>query len=239
MTLQRLSLASRARGRPARHALIAVGLTLGLAACGGGGSGSNPAGGLVGGGTAMAGPMSFSVSAPALGAAPAQLPRQGSNNVCQDFRFGGRDIENLQVPDGARCVLEAGVHVDGNVELGNASEFYATGVTIDGNLQGQGAGAVLLEASTVGGNVQLDIGRHITVRDSTVGGSIQLVENGGAIHVLSNVVDSDVQLFQNVGGARVGDNRVDGNLQCKENRPAPEGSGNVVQGNKEDQCAAL
>jgi len=183
--------------------------------------------------------MAFAGSAPALSPAPAQLPRPGTMNICENFRFGDRDIENLQVPDGARCVLEAGVKVDGNVELGNRSELYATDVTIGGNLKGQRAAVTLLEASSVGGSVQLDIGRDITVRDNRVDGNIQLKANGGVIHVLSNAVGADIQLFDNVGGVDVSNNEVDGNLQCKQNNPAPVGGGNVVQGNKEDQCAAL
>lgn len=228
MTTRILSRAAFPGSGPTLRTLIALGLIVGMAACGGGGGGSSPSG-----------PMSFADSAPVLDPAPAQLPRPGAMNICQNYRLGARRIENLEVPDGARCVLEAGVTIDGNVELGNRSELYATGVTIGGNLQGQRAAVTLLEASSVGGNVQLDVGRDITVRDNKVDGSIQLVANGGVLDVLSNIVGGDIQLFTNLGSVDVSGNSVAGNLQCKENVPAPRGGNNVVQGNKEDQCAAL
>jgi len=202
-----------------------------LSACGGGGSGD--AGTVV-----SAQPMSFA-TAPSLAAAPTPLPQVNGFNVCEGYRFGDRDIENLQVPDARICVLEPGVRIDGNLELGTGSELYAQGISVGGNVQGQRAAAVLLENSTVGGNIQLDIGGEITARGNTVGGSIQLKQNSQPVFVLANVVDSDIQLFTNVGGVEVGDNRVGGNLQCKENDAAPTGGGNVVQGNKEDQCAGL
>ena len=205
-------------------------LVAGLAACGGGSGEAS--------GASAVEPMSFA-AAPALGPAPTPLPRSSGVNVCDGYRFGSRDIENLSVPDGARCVLDRGVVVDGNVELGDRSELYAQGVRVGGNVQGQRAAAVVLETSTVAGNVQLDIGGAITLRDNAIGGSIQLVANGAAVHVLGNVVDSDIQLFDNVAGVWVSDNTVDGNLQCKQNQPVPMGGGNRVQGNKEDQCAPL
>jgi hypothetical protein len=79
--------------------------------------------------------------------APTPLPQVSGFNVCANYRFGDRDIENLQVPDAAICVLEAGVRIDGNVELGTASEFWAQGVTVGGNVQGQRAAAVLFAAA--------------------------------------------------------------------------------------------
>src|SRR5690606_32249502 len=99
---------------------------------------------------------------------PSPLPQSGGFNVCENYRFGGRDIENLEVPDGARCVLEDNVRIDGNVELGTRSEFYAQGVRIGGNVQGQRAATVVVENSTIGGNVQLDIGGAVTVRGNAI-----------------------------------------------------------------------
>lgn len=211
----------------------AVVLAVTLAACGGGGGDDASVAA-----TVSTQPMGFT-AAPALAVAPTPLPQVNGLNVCANYRFGDRDIENLQVPDASICVLEAGVRIDGNVELGIASEFYAQGLTVGGNVQGQRASAVLLENSTVGGSIQLDIGGEITVRGNTVAGSIQLKENSKPIFVLTNAVDSDIQLFDNFGGVEVSDNRVGGNLQCKENDTAPTGGRNIVQGNKEDQCARL
>jgi hypothetical protein len=200
-----------------------------LNACGGGGSNGYD-------GAAGAGELTF-LAAPALNPAPTTLPRQGSINICENYRFGDRDIENLEVPDDARCVLESGVRVDGNVELGRGSEFYAEEVFIGGNLQGQGSEKVFLRNSSVGGSVQPEQGGQVTIVDSRITGSIQLKQNRGALFVLENEVNADIQIFENTGGATINDNLVDGNLQCKENRPAPSGSRNVVQGNKEDQYA--
>lgn len=90
--------------------------------------------------------MSFT-AAPTLAVAPTPLPQVSDFNICANYRFGDRDIENLQVPDAAICVLEAGVRIDGNVELGTASEFYAHGVTVGGSVQGQRAAAVPFAAA--------------------------------------------------------------------------------------------
>jgi hypothetical protein len=176
-------------------------------------------------------------AAPVLDPAPATLPQQNGMNICEDYRFGGRDIENLEVPDGKRCVLEPGVSVDGNVELGSNSEFYGDDVFIGGNLQGQRTCKVFLSNSVVGGSIQPELGGEVTIISNNVTGDIQLVQNRGALFVRDNVVNADIQIFGNSGGASINGNQVDGNLQCKENIPAPTGSGNIVQGNKEDQCS--
>lgn len=209
--------------------LAGVLAAMSLAACGGDADAGD---GAAGGGIEF-------TSAPALGPAPTPLPQVAGKNVCEGYRFGGRELENLEVPDGAACVLESGVRVDGNVELGTGSELYAQGVFIGGNVQGQGAAVVLLEGSRVGGSVQLEAGGAVTLSRNEVTGSIQLKQNASELHVLDNVVNADVQLFDNLGGVEVSRNAVDGNLQCKENAPAPTGGGNTVQGNKEDQCAGL
>jgi hypothetical protein len=204
-----------------------------LAACGGGGGDDDGGATSRGSGSALA----FS-QAPALPAAPSPLPVANSLNVCEEVRFGNRDIENLQVPDNATCVLDPGVRINGNLELGTGSRLFARGITVGGNIQGQRADVAVVEASAVGGSVQLDIGGSVALRELGVTGSIQLVNNRGAIELESNRVGADIQLFENRGGVLVNGSQVDGNMQCKENVPAPTGSGNRAA-SKEDQCSAL
>jgi len=114
--------------------------------------------------------------------APSALPRVDAFNVCACHRFGDRDIESLQVPDGAICVLEAGVRIDGNPELGTASELYAQAATVGGNVQGQRAAAVLLENSTVGG---------VEVSDNRINGNLQCKENDPAPTGGGNIVQGN------------------------------------------------
>lgn len=167
-------------------------LGIGIGACGGGGSGD-------GGSSAAAAPMRFS-DAPPLNPAPTPLPQSaGGFNICENVRFGGRDIENLEVPDGRKCVLESGVEIDGNVELGTGSEFYAQGVRVGGNVQGQRAATVVIENATIGGNVQLDIGGTVTLRTNTVDGNLQCKQNqpaptGGGNRVQGNKEDQCAML---------------------------------------------
>jgi hypothetical protein len=202
-----------------------------LAACGGGGDAGGSAS------PASGSALTFK-QAPALPAAPSPLPVANSFNICEAVRFGNRDIENLQVPDNATCVLDPGVRIGGNLELGTGSKLFARGITVGGSIQGQRADVAVVEASTVGGSVQLDIGGSVALRELGVTGSIQLVNNRGAIDLESNRVGADVQLFDNRGGVLVNGSQIDGNLQCKQNDPAPTGSGNRAA-SKEDQCAGL
>src|SRR5690606_3478597 len=97
-------------------------LTLILAACGGGGSvggsavsatpgaGNHGSGGADGSAPPATGgsttPLSFA-HAPALPAAPSALPVVAARNVCENVAIGNRRIQNLRVPDGATCVLDA------------------------------------------------------------------------------------------------------------------------------------
>ncbi len=256
-------------------------LTFLLAACGGGsdssavsatpGAGNPGNGNPVGGGPVSGGsdgsvppatggsttPLSFA-HAPALPAAPSALPVVAARNICENVAIGNRRIENLRVPDGATCVLDAGTVIDGNIELGTGSSLFARSLRLDGNIQGQRARDVLVERSIIGGSVQLDIGGAVGVYESTIDGNIQLDGNAGGLYVLGNQLDGDVQLFGNRAGATVNENRLDGNiqvednrgaleisrnrangnLQCKQNDPAPTGFGNIAD-SLEDQCRSL
>ena len=144
-------------------------------------------------------------------------PALAEETTCRG-RIGARTVDNLRVPQGARCTLSR-TRVEGTVKVGRGARLNAIRIRVKGNVQGEGATAVY-------------------VRDSRVGGSIQVVQ-GRRGRILRNTVDSDVQFFENRGAIRITANRIDGNLQCKENRRRPRGGRNVVQGNKEDQCARL
>lgn len=153
----------------------------------------------------------------AAGGLVAAAPAVADERVCRGA-IGAETVDNLKVPDGARCVLTR-TRVEGTVKVGDGARLVARRVRVDGNVQTQGHRSVLLVRGRVGGDVQLEQGRAATVRRVVIGGSLQSFQNRGT------------QVFRA--------NRIDGNLQCKANRPAPGGGGNVVEGNKEDQCEGL
>jgi hypothetical protein len=150
--------------------------------------------------------------------------------------IGARTLDNVRVPQGARCVL-TGTVVKGTISVGRDAVLIARGVRVVGNVQAENAAKVVVKRSSrIGGSVQVDDSGRARVVESRVNGSVQLVDNRRLIEVRRTVVGGDVQAFQNTGGVEIYRNRIDGNLQCKENRPRPVGGGNVVGGNREDQC---
>lgn len=153
--------------------------------------------------------------------------------------IGATTVDNLRVPDGARCTLN-GTRVQGTINVGTNSVLDASGVRVIGNVQAEGSRKVVVDSrSTVGGSVQVVQGGAAAVIGSEIGGDILYDDQDGTVKASRNDVGGDIQAFQNTGGVTISRNHVDGNLQCKANRPAPTGGGNLVEGNKEDQCARL
>lgn len=165
-------------------------------------------------------------------------PAWGEERVCRGT-IGATTVDNLRVPQYARCVL-LGTRVKGTIKVEWRAVLRAEDVVVIGNVQAENAKNVrVLDGSRVGGSVQVKQGSAATVSDSRVEGDIQYDSNSAMLRVLRNRVGGSVQAFQNVGGLEIRRNTIDGNLQCKANKPAPVGGRNVVGGNKEDQCARL
>ncbi len=153
----------------------------------------------------------------ACGCLAATGPASAEERVCRGS-IGAETVDNLRVPDGARCTL-TGTSVKGTIVIGSGAGLVAHRVRVVGNVQAENHRAVTLVLSRVGGSVQLTQGRTANVSRNRITGDLQSFENDGR------------QTFRR--------NRVNGNLQCKENRPAPTGGANTVGGNKEDQCRRL
>jgi hypothetical protein len=148
----------------------------------------------------------------------AAAPANAEERTCRGT-IGDRTVDNLRVPDDARCVLR-GTRVEGTVKVETGAVLRAHDIRVIGNVQAENHRRVLVAGgSRVGGSVQIVQGHRFTLRRTTVG--------------------SDVQVFENHGRIRIRNNEIDGNLQCKENRREPSGGNNRVGGNKEDQCRRL
>jgi hypothetical protein len=165
-------------------------------------------------------------------------PAGADERVCRGS-LGAITVDNLRVPDGARCVLE-GTKVKGTIKVESNARLRAVDVTVIGNVQGENARRVVVRRkSSVGGSVQVVQGEAARVLRSAINGDILYDENDAQLVANRNRIGGNLQAFQNTGGVEIRRNRIDGNLQCKENVPRPVGGRNIVQGNKEDQCARL
>ena len=152
--------------------------------------------------------------------------------------IGAVYLDNVFVPDGARCVLDR-TRLKGNIVVGTGATLVARSVMVNGSVQAEGAASVRVAgASTIGGSVQLVQGGAASIVAARINGDLQLEENTAAILAERNVIGGDLQAFKNYGGVTLNANRIKGNLQCKENIPAPVGTGNVAA-SKEDQCRRL
>lgn len=178
------------------------------------------------------------IAAVGLFAAFVMGPTHAEETTCFNT-LGGITVDNLRVPSGRTCTLNA-TRVNGTVKVERNATLYARRVRVIGNVEAEQAKRVSVMAnSTVGGNIQIRQGGAATINRVEVTGDIQLESNTRALSALDNKVGGNLQVFQNGGGVRIAYNVIDGNLQCKENDPAPTGDGNVVRGSKEDQCSWL
>jgi hypothetical protein len=153
--------------------------------------------------------------------------------------LGAITVDNLRVPDGARCRLH-GTLVKGTIKVESRARLVATDVRVIGNVQAENAAKVIVrEGSRVGGSVQIVQGGAAKVVASRVDGDILFDEQRRELLARRNTIGGNLQAFQNTGGVEIRGNTIDGNLQCKANDPRPVGGNNVVHGSKEDQCARL
>ena len=166
------------------------------------------------------------------------VPAQAEERVCRGS-LGAITVDNLRVPDGARCSLE-GTKVKGTIKVESNARLLAVDVAVIGNVQAENARRVTVRrTSRVGGSVQVVQGGAARVLRSAINGDVLYDENDALVVANRNTIGGNLQAFQNTGGVEFRKNRIDGNLQCKENVPRPVGGGNIVQGNKENQCARL
>jgi cytoskeletal protein CcmA (bactofilin family) len=180
---------------------------------------------------ALAGVLALSMMAPAALA---------EERVCQGT-IGATTVDNLRVPSGAACTLNA-TKVKGTIKVENNATLYANGVRVIGNIQSEGFQQIAVkEGSRVGGSVQLEngqgdgIGKVLSTR---INGDLQFFSNEAKMVARNNTVLGNLQAVQNTGGLVIAGNTIAENLQCKQNDPPPVGGGNKA-GDKEDQCAKL
>jgi hypothetical protein len=153
--------------------------------------------------------------------------------------LGAVTVDDLRVPEGARCVLN-GTRVKGTITVEEDATLIARKVRVVGNVQAEGARDVrVIAGSRVNGSVQVKDGDAARVANSVVGADIQYDEQDRQVAVIGTEVGGNVQIVNNDGGVVVRNNVVDGNLECTENSPAPVGGRNTVMGSKVDQCARL
>jgi hypothetical protein len=166
---------------------------------------------------------------------------------------------NLDVPNNATCIFDAGASVTGNVTVGKGATLIVGGGTVAGNVLGNNCGAVGLVSVTVSGNVQVgnctgttDNPFGVLVAFSTIGGDFQCHNNTvdqyacvlfislilGNVQVMNNASSSDFQSL-------IGGNTIIKNLECQNNLPAVTDVSllNTVTGNpnksSEGQCKGL
>ena len=170
-------------------------------------------------------------------AAPTALAEE---RVCRGT-LGATTVDNLRVPSGASCTLNA-TTVKGTIKVERGAKLFAYGVRVVGNIQSEGFQSVSIkEGSKVGGSVQLENGKSGgigSVSATRINGDLQFFSNSAKMVARGNTILSNLQVVSNTGGVVIKDNRISENLQCKQNNPPPTGGGNTA-GDKEGQCARL
>jgi hypothetical protein len=170
-------------------------------------------------------------------AAPVAMAEE---RVCRGT-IGTTTVDNLLVPQGAKCTLN-GTRVEGTVKVERRAQLFANGVRVKGNVQSQGFRTIVLrENSIVIGSVQLENGLEGgsgRVLNSRINGDLQFFSNEARMVARANTILANLQANQNTGGLVISNNSIAENLQCQANNPRPTGGGNTA-GDKEDQCAAL
>ena len=105
--------------------------------------------------------------------------RRADERTCTGA-VGAETVDNLRVPAGANCTLNA-TQVKGTVKVERAATLRATGVRVVGNVQGENAADVVLAGSTIGGSVQVKQGGGADVADSAITGDVQYDANSGRL----------------------------------------------------------
>jgi hypothetical protein len=168
-----------------------------------------------------------------------------TNTTCTGSMTG--ILKNVDVPDGASCVL-SGAIVEGNVHVkrGASLSVGPLGVTtIRGNVEADHCLSVWLAGTvTVEGNLHI---QHCTLDSGyegpgvEVGGNVQCQNNSGACQAVSGWVGGNLQVKSNISDSAsdISGNTIGGNLQCQGNMPAPTHTApNDVHGNKQGECKA-
>jgi hypothetical protein len=104
-------------------------------------------------------------------------PAGAEERVCRGS-IGAGTVDNLRVPDGARCVL-TGTRVEGTIKVESGARLVAYEVRVIGNVQAENHRSVALVRSRAGGSVQLVQGRSATVSRNRITGDLQSFENQG------------------------------------------------------------
>ncbi|MBX2821088.1 MAG: hypothetical protein KTR29_15440 [Rhodothermaceae bacterium] len=160
------------------------------------------------------------------------------DEVICDGLVGGDTYENLEVPEGATCMLQ-GATIRGNLVINAAAIVTASGIDVGGNIQAQEADSITVNGnSVVGGNIQLSQGAAVEIEETMIDGDLQLELNSGMVMAMRTVIGGNMQVVQNLGGVALNDNEIAENMQCVGNNPMPTGAGNNA-GSKEGQCFDL
>lgn len=99
-------------------------------------------------------------------------PAQAEETTCRGA-IGATTLDNVRVPDGAKCVLE-GTFVQGTVKVETDAVLVARDVRVVGNVQAENArNTRVVATSRVGGSVQVKQGFAAKVANSKVNADIQ------------------------------------------------------------------
>jgi hypothetical protein len=170
------------------------------------------------------------------------------------------------VPDGATCLSEGHVTINGGLTVGAGATFLlgseetpdATSV-INGGVRATNPQNLQIHFTTISGGIESHGGSGpfggpfdvtwITIEDSVIVGKVTIDGfNGFWMGFIRNTVNGAVNLNDNVlvddDANEYVTNRINGSLNCSGDVPAPqigdsEGSPNQVNGRKTGQCAAV
>jgi len=181
-------------------------------------------------------------------ACAATADARGPWTTCTGVQSGVTINGSVDVPDGARCIINGGSTVNGDIKVEGSLSLIST--TVNGNIDAHGQHANVFLSFCIGGlcvRAPNLLNGDLAVRGSSVGsdvlgwnvqGSVTFTGNSGQMVVQDDVIGGDLVARGDVGADALIDSTVNGALVCTGDDPPPNMEG-LLAGSYQGECAAV